>query len=232
MLEVSKRLGLAILTVFAINSGAQADFQRWSHSKEADPFTGGQKVTVDFMDSLRSGVLIKCDTSETGLTVRAIPGFDFDQRLDDFVAEVSFAIDGQLLLTVKGTTGSVGNNLAAVDAKLTHPEAEKLLSKFSTAKKQIAIKDGIADKPHLLTARGSTESGRALQACLTAQKADSDKPNAKEDKTVELKQSQLMELYKIARNGVVEAYNKNGVTGIEAEKAGASVVADMLKVID
>lgn len=230
MLGKSKRISLIILTILASNSVAQADFQRWSHEKEADPFTGGQKVTVDYMDTLRSGVLITCDTSGSGLTVRAIPGFDFDQRIEGFAAQVSFAIDGQLLLTAKGRTGAVGNNLAAVDAALTHKEAEKLLEKFTAAKKQVAIKDGIADKPHLLTARGSTEAGRALQSCLKAQNLDTDQ--SENDEIVQLKQSQLMELYKIARESVVEAYEQNGADESQARQAGTDTVIKMLKIVE
>ena len=230
MLHNSKLLSLALLTTLAFSVAAQADFQRWSHEKESDPFTGGQKVTVDYMDSLRSGVLITCDTAGSGLTVRAIPGFDFDRRLEGYSADVSFAIDGNLILSVKGATGAVGNNLAAVDAKLTHKEAETFIDKFALAKKQIAIKDGIADKPHLLTARSSTESGRALQACLKAQGTDTDKSET--DKIVQLKQSQLMELYKIAREGIVEAHIKNGADEIQARKAGAETVVKMLEVVE
>lgn len=224
-------IGVAMISISAMVTTANAEFQRWTHVKEADPFTGGQKVTVTYMDTLRSGVFMSCDTSEAGIKIRAVPGFDYDPLLNGLDVQVSFAIDGQLLLTVKGSPTSVGNNLAASDAHLNPKEAATFLSKFSAAKKQIAIKDGIAEQPHLLSARGSTDAGGAIQLCLNAQKSHTETSDA-DDQIVQLKQSQLMEIYKIARTGVVDAYNKNGIIGIEAEKAGAGVVADMLKVVD
>ena len=41
------------------------------------------------------------------------------------------------------------------------------------AKRQIAVKDGISDRPYLLTASGSTKAGAALVKCMEGQKAAS-----------------------------------------------------------
>ncbi|CAN7178310.1 hypothetical protein LJR251_000298 [Rhizobium rhizogenes] len=148
-----------------------AGFQSWSVDKDADPFSGGDRVSVSFMSSFRSGVFVMCDTAEKGLTVRAIPGFDYDGRIDGYTPTMKFAFDGKLLFEVIGTVRKVGNNLAASDAQLDSEKAKLFVEAFAIAKKQIAIDDGIADKPHLLTARGSTTSGDAIVACIKKQQA-------------------------------------------------------------
>lgn len=156
----------AILVGTALLAGsystAIAGFQTWSADTEADPFSGGKRVTVSFMNSLRSGVLVICDTAEAGLMVRAVPGFTFEESLREVTPEIEFAFDGQRLLGQSGETGAVGDNLAAAQTTLSKENAEAFVKAFASAKKQVAIKDGISDRPHLLTARGSTKAGQAL----------------------------------------------------------------------
>lgn len=149
---------------------AFAGFDRWTAKTEKDPFSGGKKVMVDFMSSFRSGILIKCDTAEHGISVRAIPGFAYVPALDGKTPEVQFAIDGNLLFGADGRTGSVGDNLAAVDVDLIGDKAEQFAKAFAAAKSQVAIKDGISDRPHLLKARGSSKAGADLVSCVASQK--------------------------------------------------------------
>lgn len=161
---------LSVMFFVSIAAPAMAGFQQWSVDTEDDPFSGGKRVTVDFMSSIRSGVIVICDTAETGLMFRAIPGFVFDSRLEGLTPEIEFAIDGARLLGQTGKTGVVGDNLAAAQVMLTKENAESLVAAFATAKKQIAIKDGISDRPHLLTARGSTKASASLLTCMKLQK--------------------------------------------------------------
>jgi hypothetical protein len=149
---------------------AHADFQRWSAETEEDPFSGGRRVTANFMSSLRSGVFIICDTAEQGLTVRAIPGFAHDPALESLSPEIEFAFDGKRLFGQTGRTGSVGDNLAAAETVLTVDNAWLFVEAFDGARKQIAVKDGISDRPHLLTAAGSSKAGAALVKCMQGQK--------------------------------------------------------------
>lgn len=121
------------------------------------------------MSTIRSGVIIFCDTSEPGIEVRAIPGFDYVDKLATFIPQVAFAIDGKLLFDATGRTAQVGNNLAAVSIRLDGDRAKTFTKAFMKAKKQIAVKDGISDKPHLLTADGSTKAGKTLMGCVEAQ---------------------------------------------------------------
>ncbi|MGI2032139.1 hypothetical protein ACRQ1B_07065 [Rhizobium panacihumi] len=123
------------------------------------------------MSSIRSGVVIFCDSAETGLVVRAIPGFAHVAALEDMKPDLEFAIDGAKLLTQQGSTGAVGDNLAVAEAKLSVEDANRFVAAFAKAKKQIALKDGISDRPHLLPALGSTKAGEALLQCMKKQSA-------------------------------------------------------------
>lgn len=84
--------------------------------------------------------------------------------------ELEFAFDGTKLLGQTGTTGAVGNNMEASEAQLSRDDAKRFIDAFRSAKKQVAIKDGISDRPHLLTARGNGKAGAALLACIEKQK--------------------------------------------------------------
>jgi hypothetical protein len=164
-----RKISVAAAISLMLASASQAGLQAWSVDRESDPFSGGESVSVDFMSSFRSGVFVLCDTAKKGLIVRAIPGFDYDPKLSGFTPTIKFAFDGKLLFSAEGETGSVGNNLAVSQVTLVDDQAKQFVEAFAAAKKQIAIDDGIADKPHLLTARGSTNAGQAIVACIAKQ---------------------------------------------------------------
>lgn len=164
------RLGILIAAALSLSAApASAGFDSWTVDMDNDPFSGGHRVTVDYSSSIRSGVIIICDTTERGLLVRAIPGFAFDADMQGFEPEVEFAIDGERLLGQLGQTGAVGDNLAIAQTMLSPENARKFVDAFAKAKKQIAIKDGISDRPYLLSARGSTKAGAALVVCMDKQ---------------------------------------------------------------
>lgn len=151
---------------------AVAGFQSWSADAEDDPFSKGRRVTADFMTSIRSGVVVICDSAEKGFLIRAIPGFAFESALRGLEPEIEIAIDGDRLFGQTGETGSVGDNLAVAQVMLSPENAKAFLAAFSKAKKQVAIKDGISDRPHLLSARGSTKAAQALDSCLKLQASE------------------------------------------------------------
>lgn len=152
---------------------ASAGMASWTSEVEKDPFSGGQRVTVTNMTSFRSGVLIICDSAEQGLMVRIIPGFAAPEQLKGYEPHIEFAVDEKLLFGQGGETGSVGDNLAIAQTKLTPQNAQIFVSAFSKAKKQVAIKDGISDRPQLLSARGSTKAGSELSGCMEKQSSAS-----------------------------------------------------------
>ncbi|MFC6447151.1 hypothetical protein [Shinella zoogloeoides] len=161
--------GLCAL-LLASGTPAIAGFNSWTAESEDDPFSGGNRTTVDYSNSVRSGVLIICDTAQPGLMVRAVPGFAFEAGLSDVTPEMEFAIDGAKILGQVGRVGAVGDNIAAAETQLSKENSEAFVKAFAAATKQIAIKDGISDRPFLLTARGSTKAGAALVKCMAGQK--------------------------------------------------------------
>lgn len=163
------QLSLAGALLAVSTNLAVADFLRWSAEIENDPFSGGRKVTVNYMSSLRSGIFIFCDSAEPGVRVRAVPGWAYDADLALIEPTLEFAFDGKRLLGAKGSTGSVGDNLAAAEVALQGDQARQFVEAFGTAQKQVAVKDGISDRPHLLKANGSTKSGQQWSACLSRQ---------------------------------------------------------------
>jgi hypothetical protein len=167
--EVFRTISVAVALAVTFAGPTHAGFANWSVDREADPFSGGESVSVNFMTSIRSGVIVLCDSAKQGLVVRAIPGFNYDEQLSGFKPTVKFAFDGKLLFGADGETGSVGNNLAMAQVTLEGDQARRFVEAFATAQKQIAIEDGISDKPHLLTARGSTNAGQAIVACIAKQ---------------------------------------------------------------
>ena len=163
------RLLISVALVCMSAIPAFAGFERWTVESEKDPFSGGLRTTINYMSSVRSGVLVICDSAQKGLEVRMIPGFAYEASLEGYTPDVEFAIDGERLMGQPGVTGSVGDNLAASMTMLTGDTAQKFVDAFAGAKSQIAIKDGIADRPYLLNARGSTKAGDALVKCMAAQ---------------------------------------------------------------
>jgi hypothetical protein len=89
-----------ILVLLSVSSWpVNAGFDRWTADKKSDPFSGGQKVTVTNMSSMRSGIVIFCDSAETGLTVRAIPGYAYQAALALIEPDIQFAFDGKKMLS-------------------------------------------------------------------------------------------------------------------------------------
>ena len=161
---------LMMTALLAAAAPAHAGFDSWTFETEEDPFSGGERVVVDYSASLRSGVLLMCDSAQEGFLIRVIPGYTFDPDMAGFEPEMEVAFDGKRLLGQTGGTGSVGDNLAVAQAMLTADNAALFVEGFKKASKQVAIKDGMSDRPHLMRARGSTKAGEALQSCLDKQK--------------------------------------------------------------
>lgn len=164
-----RRLIPTIVSIMVVTP-ALADFERWTAEVEKDPFSGGTKVIADYMSSMRSGVFIFCDSATDGIRVRAIPGFAMEPGMSDLKPMMEFAIDGKRLISSGGRVVSVGDGIAAAESTLVGVNADIFVDAFAGAKKQVAIKDGISDAPHLLRASGSTASGKQLSECIKSQK--------------------------------------------------------------
>lgn len=160
------------ILIAAATTGAFADFNRWSSEVEKDPFSGGEKTSVDYSTSTRSGVSMYCDTAESGIEVRIAPGYVYTADMQQLKPVMEFAIDGTKLQFVPAPANviSVGDNLAAASLFLNKEQSITLVKAFADAKSQIAIKDGMSDRPHLLRASGSTKTGQAIVRCVEKQK--------------------------------------------------------------
>jgi hypothetical protein len=161
--------GVALLMLIAMGGHAFADFAAWGSSVENDPFSGDTKVTVDFLSSMNSGVLMICNTQRTGILVRTFSGLHFSDVPKGATTVLEFAIDGDRLLFQRGETIPIGNNFATAQVRLTRENSKALVSAFTKATRQIAIKDGISDGPFLLGTSGSLKAGSMLNECLNKQ---------------------------------------------------------------
>lgn len=164
-----RRIAAAALALAGGIVPAAAGFQAWTAEVEDDPFSQARRVVVTFMDTLRSGALIFCESDGDGLRVRAVPGWAYNDDLDGYEPLLEFAIDGKRLGSASGVTGAVGDNQAVSEAELVGSMGRSFGRAFTSARRQIAIKDGISNRPLLFSAKGSTASGRALMDCLRAQ---------------------------------------------------------------
>jgi hypothetical protein len=155
-------------------SGAAAGLARWSVETEKDPFSGGVEVTASYSSSFRSGVFLTCNTVKAGIELKAVAGWELNAEsmlaLSAMTPKAAVAVDGQVLLNdMDANTAACGQNIACITVNLDRDQSNSLLEAMIAARRQIAVKDGISDKPHLLRARGSTRSGKALLKCLNKQ---------------------------------------------------------------
>ncbi|WP_046668018.1 hypothetical protein [Neorhizobium galegae] len=159
-------MGLALVA-----SPARADFLSWGVETVNDPFSGGQKVQASYSSSMRSGVFIICDTSASGMEVRVLAGWEYTADIEGMEPKGRFAVDGKIVGEAEGRTGAFGQNIAGASFTLDQPTARLLAAAMAKATSQIAVQDGISDRPQLLKPRGSTKAGQALSACLGKQGA-------------------------------------------------------------
>lgn len=159
----------ALAALLAAGTPARAGLDRWTAEVEEDPFSKSETVMAGYMSSLRSGVFVFCDSAGDGVRVRAVPGFAYDEALTGYVPKLELAIDGEPAGSATGRVGAVGDNVASAEAEFAGKAGRAFVRAFAKAKRQVAVKDGIADRPHLLRAAGSTKTGERLLACLRKQ---------------------------------------------------------------
>ena len=162
------RLFFAAATIATAFAGtAHADFLRWSVVVEEDPFTNGNNITANYLTSIRSGVFLSCDSETKILTIKAVAGYAYEARLAPLTPTAEIMIDKVMVGSYQAQVGAFGDNIAGIVFDLRGVEVDTFLKAFIASKKQIAIKDGISDRPHLLRASGSTKAGQKLAACLS-----------------------------------------------------------------
>ena len=155
------------LSLFA--NQASAGFETWSAEVEEDPFSGGKNVEIGYSTSMRSGVFLSCNSSAKILTIKIITGWAYEPSLALISPEVEVMTDGKPIGKYSGRTGAFGDNVAGVIVELTGKNADRISQAFIASMTQIAFKDGISDRPHLLKAKGSTKTGHQMTLCLHGQ---------------------------------------------------------------
>lgn len=156
-----------VATLIAMASApAEAGFDRWSAETKYDPFTKGEQVTVSYMDSMRSGAAIICDAASSEVMIRVVPGYAFEQVMIDDTPKMAVAFDDVIMDLGTGEATSVGDNFAAVQVKVDLFTANRFSRLFRDAKRQIAFKDGMSERPMIMTARGSGRAGNDLARCI------------------------------------------------------------------
>ena len=163
------RRAICLVGALLFAGEAMAGFENWSVEASPDPFTGGAKVEVSYLANMRSGTFLICDSSKEGLELRVVAGWEYVDDLQGFKPTGKLAIDGKILFEVPGETGAFGSNVAGATFALARHHAEALAIAMEDATKQIAVQDGISDRPMLMKVRGSTKAGKALRECLVKQ---------------------------------------------------------------
>jgi len=174
---------LSVSLLIACVTTANAGFQRWSATVEKNPFSGGVDVSVLYLVSRDAQIQVRCDSGKQGITIVAIPGYEATADALAFEPSVRFAVDGDILLSdIPARVSSFGSNLAGVVIHLSKEKADRFTDGMLSARRQIAIEDGMSTKPFLLTARGSTAAARKVKQCYQAQKGSGMAPIADEDR--------------------------------------------------
>jgi hypothetical protein len=163
------RIAIALIAALVSAQPALAGLERWTAEVTDDPFSKGTRVVVDYMSSLRSGVLIFCDTKQSGVKIRALPGYVFQGLMADLTPKMEIAVDGEMVISGDAEVGSVGDNLTAVEVDFDKGLSQLFVDKFAVAQRQVALKDGMSDAPYLLSARGSTKAAGLLKKCVDDQ---------------------------------------------------------------
>ena len=183
MTRLTQYTFLALFVLVQTNS-AHAGFQRWTASVKNNPFSGGKDVSVLYIVNANSQIQIVCDSAKQGIRMTVIPGYEASPAALSRSPTVRIAVDGEIILSkLVGMVNTFGANLAGVSVELTKSAADTMTAAFVSARRQIAIEDGMSNGPHLLTARGSTAAARKVQQCYRAQKGTEAAPAADADAT-------------------------------------------------
>lgn len=167
----TKFAAVALGSLMALVSPAEAGFQRWTATVTSNPFSDGTNVSVLYNMNRRAQVQVRCDSGEQGIELVMIPGYEMSFGASAFRPTVRIAVDGEIILEgIRGEVSAYGANQAGVSITLQRADADVLTDAFVKALRQIAIEDGMSQEPLLLTARGSTAAARKVQQCYQAQK--------------------------------------------------------------
>lgn len=148
-------------------SHAAAGILQWSVDVEEDPFDNEGKMTLTYMDSPNSGVLIFCEQDSGKITIRRASSFPYDQGSPPVSAiEMAIIIDKGESHMGFASTDMLGTGNIGFDMERTSESARRLLEELREGRSKMFMKLGEAD-PEQFSLKGSTKAAeRALEFCL------------------------------------------------------------------
>ncbi|MFD1796483.1 hypothetical protein FQV27_00010 [Paracoccus aurantiacus] len=182
-----RTLAAVTTTIFFLAQPVLAGFERWTYEVETDPFTKGTRVTVDYLASIREAVLVFCDSSQAGVTIRIVPGWEGEASAFDVFSGAAIAVDGEVLEVslADAATGSVGSGQVTAEIYLRGEDAKLFLESFTGARSELGFKDGISSAALIVSANGSTAAGEQLLACYNAQEGSVERSAIQESASTE-----------------------------------------------
>ncbi len=161
-----RRLSLLIAGALCASQAA-AGIMQWSVDVKEDPFDSKGKMTLTYMDSPNSGVLIFCEQDSGKITIRRASSFPYDQSSPPVsVVEMAIIVDKGESHLGFASTDMLGTGNIGFDMERTNDSARRLLDEMREGKSKMFMKLGEAD-PEEFSLRGSTKAAeRALDFCL------------------------------------------------------------------
>lgn len=161
-----KKLLLA-LTMLLPATQAAAGVLQWSVTEKEDPFDNKGKMTLTYIDSRDSGVLIMCEQGSGKITIRRATSFPYDQSSPPAsVVQMAIIVDKGESHLGFASTDMLGTGNIGFDMERSDESAQRLLNEMRDGKSKMFMKIGEAD-PEQFSLRGSTKAAqRALEFCF------------------------------------------------------------------
>lgn len=162
-----KKLVLAITVLLTTATAALASVLQWSVTVKEDPFDNKGKMTLTYIDSRDSGVLIMCEQGSSTITIRRATSFPYDQSSPPAsVVQMAIIVDKGESHLGFASTDMLGTGNIGFDMERSDDSARRLLNEMRDGKSKMFMKIGEAD-PEEFSLRGSTKAAdRALQFCF------------------------------------------------------------------
>lgn len=146
---------------------AMAGLLQWSVTVKEDPFDNKGKMTLTYIDSRSSGVLIMCEQGSGTITIRRATSFPYDQSSPPTsVVQMAIIVDKGETHLGFAATDMLGTGNIGFDMERSDESARRFLNEMRDGKSKMFMKIGEAD-PEQFSLRGSTKAAqRALDFCF------------------------------------------------------------------
>lgn len=158
---------LAVAVLVTMSAAATASVLQWSVTVKEDPFDNKGKMTLTYIDSRDSGVLIMCEQGSGKITIRRATSFPYDQSAPPAsVVQMAIIVDKGESHLGFASTDMLGTGNIGFDMERSDDSARRLLNEMRDGKSKMFMKIGEAD-PEQFSLRGSTKAAQqALEFCF------------------------------------------------------------------